>query len=271
MTYQKIIIIATRLFSRQQSEKNRGLVRDKLIQDIWKSFCPIFFVFSLIIFVCFLRIRLSKTCDESTLPVGFICSAVGYILAAPGIWTIRFLQKSRLHIWRYLVGPSETGKWQSIYNWLKILTFHPKFEEILSSTLSATLKCYAKRDWKPCVCSRLKLWIYRFVKKEPRNVLVIFEGSCEQNCNSKTLVDSATEGRHRGLSTINIKHKLFHQSNLGQDVGLQNKYIVFFKSSRDVILFSMLSAQLELESELVDWYQDLTSVSYGHFLIKLSP
>ena len=34
---------------------------------------------------------------------------------------------------------------------------------------------------------------------------------------------------------------------------------------------SMLSAQLGLGSELVDWYRDATSVPYGHLLIDLSP
>ena len=29
-----------------------------------------------------------------------------------------------------LVGPSETGKWQLFYNWLKIGTFQPKFDKI---------------------------------------------------------------------------------------------------------------------------------------------
>ena len=32
-----------------------------------------------------------------------------------------------------------------------------------------------------------------------------------------------------------------------------------------------LSTQLGLGSELVDWYQDATSVPFGHLLIDLSP
>ena len=34
---------------------------------------------------------------------------------------------------------------------------------------------------------------------------------------------------------------------------------------------STLSVQLGLGLELVDWYQDATSVPYGHLLIDLSP
>ena len=41
------------------------------------------FVILLIILGCFLRIHLSKTCDESTVWVGIFCSAAGYILPSP--------------------------------------------------------------------------------------------------------------------------------------------------------------------------------------------
>ena len=81
----------------------------------------------------------------------------------------------------------------------------------------------------------------------------------------------ATSGRHRGLSTIYIQHNLFHQNKLGRDVELQNTHIVLFKSPRDVMQVSTLSAQLGLGSELVDWYRDATSVPYGHLLIDLLP
>ena len=41
------------------------------------------FVVLLIMFGCFWRIHLSKTCDESTVWVGFLCIAAGYILRSP--------------------------------------------------------------------------------------------------------------------------------------------------------------------------------------------
>ena len=50
--------------------------------------------------------------------------------------------------------------------------------------------------------------------------LLIFDDSCEEVCKSKAFVDIATAGRHRGLSTIFIKHNLFHQSKLERDVEL---------------------------------------------------
>ena len=109
------------------------------------------------------------------------------------------------------------------------------------------------------------------LKNNGAKYLLIFDDSCEEICNSKAFVDIATAGRHRGLSTIYIKHNLFHQSKLGRDVELQNTHIVLFKSLRDVVQVTTLSSQLGFGSELVDWYRDATSVPFGHLLIDLSP
>ena len=64
---------------------------------------------------------------------------------------------------------------------------------------------------------------------------------------------------------------MFHQSKLGGEVELENTNIVLFKSPRDMMQLSTLSAQLGLGSELVDWYRDATSVHCGHLFIDLSP
>ena len=109
------------------------------------------------------------------------------------------------------------------------------------------------------------------LKNNDTKYLLKFDDSREKICNSKAFVDIATAGRHRGLSTIYIKRNLFHQSKLGRDVELQNTHIVLFKSPRDVMQVTTLGAQLGLGSELVDWYQDATSVPYGQLLIDLSP
>ena len=55
----------------------------------------------------------------------------------------------------------------------------------------------------------------------------IFDDSGEKICNSNPFVDFATSGRHRGLSTFYIKHNLFHQNKLRQDVELQNAHCSF--------------------------------------------
>ena len=84
------------------------------------------------------------------------------------------------------------------------------------------------------------------LKNNCKKHLIFFDDSCEEICNSKALFVIATAGRHRWLSTFYIKQKLFHQNKLGRDVELQNAHIVFFRSPRDVMQVSTLSAQLGL-------------------------
>ena len=99
--------------------------------------------------------------------------------------------------------------------------------------------------------------------------LLMFEVSCEEISNFKQFVKIATAGRHRGLNTIYIKHNLFHQSKLVRDVELHNAHIVLLKSPRDVLQINALSQQLGLGSQLKEWYQDATSVPYGHLIVDL--
>ena len=109
------------------------------------------------------------------------------------------------------------------------------------------------------------------LKNNGTKFLLNFDDSSAEICNAKEFVDIGTAGRHRGFSTIYIKHILFHQRKLGRDVELQNTHIVLFKSPRDVHQVATLSVQLGPESILADWYRDATSVPFGHLLIDLSP
>ena len=172
-----------------------------------------------------------------------------------------------------LVGPSETGKSQLIYNWLKIGTFQPKFDRIyFFYQHSQPLYDVMQKEIENLeFVQGVSFEFIDSLKNNGTKYLLIFDDSCEEICNSKAYVDIATAGRHRGLSTIYIKHNLFHQSKLGRDVELQNTHIVLFKSPRDVMQVTTLSTQLGLGSELVDWYRDATSVPFGHLLIDLSP
>ena len=62
--------------------------------------------------------------------------------------------------------------------------------------------------------------------------LDIFDNSYEENRCSKTFDDFTTAQRHRGLSTIYIKHNLFHQSKLEKT--LSYKTLTLFSSSLPV-------------------------------------
>ena len=115
--------------------------------------------------------------------------------------------------------------------------------------------------------------IFEFIdslKNNGTKYLLIFDDSCEEICNSEEFVDIATAESIRGLSTIYIKHNLFHHSKLGRDVELQKPHIVLFKTPRDVMQVTIFSTKLGLGSELFDWYRDATSVPFGHLLIDLS-
>ena len=172
-----------------------------------------------------------------------------------------------------LVRPSDSGKTYLIHEWLEVGTFQPKFDKI----------CFFYQHPQP---------LYDIMQKEIDNLefvqgvhfefinslknngtkyLLIFDDSCTEICNSKEYVGIATAGRHRGFSTIYIKHNLLHRSKLGRDVELQNTHIVLFKSPQGVPQVATLNAQLELGSALVDWYRDATSLSFGLLLIDLSP
>ena len=153
-----------------------------------------------------------------------------------------------------LVGPSETRKSLLIYNWPKIGTFQPKFDKIYF---------FYQHSQPPNDVMQKEIENLEFVhgvnfefidslKNNGTKYLLIFDNSCEEICKSKAFVDIATAVRHRGLSTIYIKHNLFHQSKLGRDVELQNPHIVLFKSPRDVMQVTTLSTQLGLGSEPID-------------------
>ena len=108
------------------------------------------------------------------------------------------------------------------------------------------------------------------LKNNGTKYFLIIGDSCEEICNWKAFVDIANAGRHRGLSTIYIKHNFFHQSKLGRDFDLQNTHIVPFKSPLDLLQVNTLGAQMGHGSELVDWYGDATSVPVFHLFIDLS-
>ena len=172
-----------------------------------------------------------------------------------------------------LVGASESGKSQLIYNWLKIGTFQTKFDKIyFFYQHSQPLYDVMQKEIESLeFVQGVNFEFIDSLKNNGTKYLLIFDDSCEKICNSKAFVDIATAGRHRGLSTFYIKHNLFQQSKLGRDVELQNTHIVLFRSPRDVMQVTTLSTQLGLGSELVDLYRDATSVPFGHLLIDLSP
>ena len=170
-----------------------------------------------------------------------------------------------------LEGPSETGKSQVIYHWLKNGTFYQNlinftFYQHPQPLYAVIQKETGNLEFVQCV----NFDFIDSLKNNGTKNLSIFDNSYDKICNSESFLDIVTAGRCRELSTIDKKHTLFHQSKLGWDVELQNTHIFLFESAHNVMQVNRLSAQLGLGSEPVDWYRDATSVPYGHLLIDLS-
>ena len=172
-----------------------------------------------------------------------------------------------------LVGPSESEKPQLIYQWLKNDTFQPKFDGnlIFYQHFQPLYDVMLREIENIEFVQGVKFDFIDSLDNNGSNYLLIFDDSCQEICNSREFEKIAVAGRHRGLSTIYIKPRLFHKSNLGRDVELQITRIFLFKSPRDVLQVGRLSVQLGLGLSLVDWYKDATSVSFGHFFNSLVP
>ena len=154
-----------------------------------------------------------------------------------------------------MVGPSEAGKSQPVYNWLKIGTFQQKFDKIYffyqhSQPLYDVMQ---KEIGNLEFVQGVNFEFIDSLRNNGTKYLLTLDDSCEEICNSKAFVDFATAGRHRRLSTIYLKHNFFQQSKLGRHVELQNTHINPFKSPRDVMQVTTLRKQLGLGLELVDW------------------
>ena len=115
-----------------------------------------------------------------------------------------------------LIGPSETGKLQLTYNWMKIGTIQPKFvKTYFFYQHSQHLYYVMEKEIKNLeFVQGVNFEFIDSLKNKGTKYLLIFDDSCEEICNSKAFVDIATAGRHRGLSKIYIKHNPFHHSKL---------------------------------------------------------
>ena len=161
-------------------------------------------------------------------------------------------------------------KSQVFYSWPKTGTFQPKMEKLSFFSNNPSEFTILKRNienWKSA--QGVYFEIIASLKTNFTKYLLIFANSCAESWNPKALVDIVTAGGHRGLNTVNIEYKQFPQSECDWDAELQNTHSVLFKSLREVMQVNMLSAQLEIGSELVDWFWEATSVPFSHFLIDL--
>ena len=106
-----------------------------------------------------------------------------------------------------LVGPSETGKSQLIYNWLKIGTFQPKFDMIyFFYQHSQLLYDVMQKEIKNLqFVQGVNIEFFDSLKNNCTKYLLLFDDSCEEICNSKVFADIATLPP---LGDIGFEHNL---------------------------------------------------------------
>ena len=128
---------------------------------------------------------------------------------------INKLVSSKNQFFISLLGPSVTGKLQLLYNWLKIATFERTFDRIyFLCQHSQLLYDVMQKEIENLEFVRgVNFELIDSLKNNGTKYLVIFDDSSEKLCNSRAFVDIATDGRHRGLSTINIKQSFFTKAN----------------------------------------------------------
>ena len=111
-----------------------------------------------------------------------------------------------------LVGPNDSGKTYLIHEWLKIGTFEPKFDKIyfFHQHPQPLYDVMQEEIDNLEFVQGVHFEFINCLKNKGTKYLLLFDDSCAEICNSKEFVDVATIDTHRGISTIYIKHNLFH-------------------------------------------------------------
>ena len=131
------------------------------------------------------------------------------------------LMSTKYQVFVPLVGPSERGKLQHIYNWFKIGT---RFNQKMTKNMFFYQHLQPQNVVIQKEIDILELFQdvkFKFsdsFKNNSTSYLLIFDGSCEEFSNSKASDDIAFAGRHRGLSAFYNKLNLFHQNKCGREV-----------------------------------------------------
>ena len=140
--------------------------------------------------------------------------------------------KSRVFI--SLIGPSETGKSQPIYNWLKIGTFQPKFEKIyFFYQHSQPLYDVMQKEIENL--EFVQGVSFEFIDSLKSNVtkyLLVFDNSCEEICNSKAFLTLPLLGDIGVSSQSTLNTTFFTRAN--EEETLSYKTLTLFSSNLPV-------------------------------------
>ena len=107
------------------NRENLGPVWDKPVPDRWLCFSPNFLSFCWSSSVVFGEFTFQKLVTNQLFGSEFCAVRQDTFYPHQGLNKL-ISRKNR--VFTSLVGPSETGKLQLLYNWLKVGTFQPKFD-----------------------------------------------------------------------------------------------------------------------------------------------
>ena len=150
------------------------------------------------------------------------------------------LTSSKNRIFVPLVGRNDSGKAYLIHEWWKVETFQPNSDKnfFLYQHSQPLYDVMQNETDNLEFVQGVHIEFINSLKDNGIKYLLIFDDSCGQICNSKEIVDIATAGKHRGFSTIYIRHNLFHQSKKGRDVDLQI-HTLFFSTHIEMCIRSL--------------------------------
>ncbi len=188
-----------------------------------------------------------------------------------------------------VVGPSECGKTELIFNMLTSNTFHEPFDKIY----------YCYRHWQGIYDKfRVSLANLEFIqitgenfefinsilhetKDRPRGVevqnvayktLILFDDVAEEILKNDDFSNLATSGRHKNISVIFIKHNLYQQGKHSVTIDKNTTHLILLKNPRAGRQLKILGSELGNTKFLEECYRrGVEEQRYGHLLIDLTP
>ena len=116
-----------------------------------------------------------------------------------------------MRVFMAVVGPSESGKTELVFKFLEGKTFYPRFKRAIFFYTESQPMFSEKGKSHNINIEFVKINGFDWLRNI-ENVLLVFDDSFEQIYNDNEFVKLATEGRHKDLDVIYVKHNLFQQS-----------------------------------------------------------
>lgn len=177
-----------------------------------------------------------------------------------------------------LSGASGSGKSTLLINILN------KSRDLFDVDFHRILWAYAEKNTIPTILSKLndeQKRKIKFVKGVPdenelendefnRPWLLVLDDLMMESGAAKKIAELYTRGsHHRNLSIFLTSQNLFNQEKYSRTISLNSKYIIHFKSPRDIQQFSSLARQIG-SPQLIGVYKDICKQSHGYIVLDLS-